>query len=223
MQLQYRLMCLAQSNGLFCDSKLAFEMVKQRPHATAEELLQLIKDRMRPLNIYRPSRDPRTLSSDERLHAAASAADAASSASNLSSLPLSPHHLEEVAPMIVPSEIPETLLQDVKRCEHCVICSCYLISPGDTDELPIRQLACSHAFHAMCAPGSRLDLACPPAPAARVHAHMPPTPPPSVASQLHRPLAHRAGGHMSAVPQGSRAAVGGDRAARRGGGGRDRV
>jgi len=52
-----------------------------------------------------------------------------------------------------PSDLPVGLLRDGAETEPCAICTCALLGDsgdGSVSALAIRQLPCSHAFHARC-------------------------------------------------------------------------
>ena len=182
MQRQYRLMRAAQSEGLFCESRIALTTVRQHPEADIQDLLKLIREELPPMPLIVPSFDPRTVSSRELLNAASELASAGAATPALASSlavaatatatgdadetvgPISLAALDELAPAMQLSELPEALLDGLRseeRCERCAICACALLEDEAADAplgLPIRQLNCSHAFHQIC-----IDPARPPA------------------------------------------------------------
>jgi hypothetical protein len=149
----------AQSEGLFCDAKTALDAVRAQPAADSDSLLKTIRNRLRPLAPAAPPRDPRTLSSSALIQAASNLAGP--SDDDRHSRPIGLDALDLVAPPMRLAELPGALHADTAcECLPCVICACPLISD---DELPIRQLGCSHAFHDICvAPWlTEQDASCP--------------------------------------------------------------
>ena len=156
---QYRLMCAAQSEGLFCDAPRALRAVRALPQAGMHDLLQSIREELRPLPPAQPPRDPRQLSAAALLQAANALATASDERRNedTNPPPINLADLDEVAPALLPSELPESLTRGVtssEASEKCAICACELLEDAPTGGLarpiPIRQLGCSHAFHSLC-------------------------------------------------------------------------
>ena len=159
---QFRLMRLAQSEGLFCDAKQALRMVKAHSNSTPSELLDLLRGDLRPLQAAAPGRDPRALTDEARLQraheVAASAIDTSSTSSHSRSgrvrQPIADALLEDLAPALAPQDIPESLRVGIAKCEQCAICTCELLLDTDDssadEQVTIRQLGCSHTFHALC-------------------------------------------------------------------------
>ena len=153
LQIQYQLMRLAQSNGLFCDGKRALDLIKANPGRSTEELLDMIQGDLDPLPLMAPPRDPRTLSPEEAL-ARADEVAASRSSGGAGCKPISLETLEALAPKTLCAVVPQALKDNVETGELCAICTCAILSTstrdGSAEEVPIRQLECSHAFHAAC-------------------------------------------------------------------------
>lgn len=154
LKTQFRLMRLCQREGLFCDSVTALRVVRNNPGLTAEELLPKVGD-LRPLRMQRALVDPRRLTPEERLRAASEVFGERRSSREVTG-PLDAAHLEEVAPEILPDSIPESLRYE-RHMDVCVICANDLLEPDAAEAgveaaagLALRQLPCSHTFHALC-------------------------------------------------------------------------
>ena len=159
IETQYKLMRLAQSQGLFCEASRALAAVKASPGSSAEDLLPSILADLKPLAPAPMPLDPRHVTPDT-LRAAAAELAANQSPSDDGSNP-EPHlpgplelqYLEETAPAMKPEDIPAGLRTHIERCETCAICASPLLptaEEGKPSGLPLRQLACSHAFHCAC-------------------------------------------------------------------------
>ena len=179
IETQYKLMRLAQSQGLFCEASRALAAVKASPGSSAEDLLPSILADLKPLAPAPMPLDPRHVTPDT-LRAAAAELAANQSPSDDGSNP-EPHlpgplelqYLEETAPAMKPEDIPAGLRTHIERCETCAIC-------------------------AAAAADGRGEQAVGPPPAARVQ--------PRIPLRLHRPMDHRRRGHVPHVPRRAAAA-----------------
>ena len=153
LAVQFRLMQLAQREGLFCDSPSALCIVKENPGQPAEKLLPLLREQLRPLRVHRPPVDPRTLTPEQRLRAATELfGETPARLSVVMTGPVDAAHLEDMAPIILPEDIPAGLRIE-RRTETCCVCASELLADVDADpseRLALRQLPCSHTFHALC-------------------------------------------------------------------------
>ena len=145
---QYKLMRMAQSEGLHMDADLAMQTILQNPGVALEVLIEMLRDSLRPINLVRPRVDPRSMSSQDLLAAAASISNSMAKG-HTPPVPLS--HIDATTPSLLPADIPTGLLREQPGDEECVICACALLGEDGGDPvLSIRQLPCSHAFHSIC-------------------------------------------------------------------------
>jgi hypothetical protein len=140
---QFKLMKLAQSEGLYCTADVARQAILDNPGMEMAKLFEQLRDSLRPLNVTRTRRDPRQMSSRELI----SAASSLTRSEGTTERPVPLEHLDANSPPMLPADLPASLL-DVVTKETCAICASELV--GDEADLPIRQLPCSHAFHAAC-------------------------------------------------------------------------
>jgi hypothetical protein len=168
LQQQFDLMKRARSNGLFCDNERALRVVKAHPTATVDELLDIIREQLRPLPPAREPPDPRDMSERDRLRAAEIMAANSSGSGPITYPPMSVTQLDLVAPLMLPSDVMEVLSRgegdgatEESQEMLCVICGYTLLPPASaaccedsghngTQVLSLRQLECAHAFHSMC-------------------------------------------------------------------------
>jgi hypothetical protein len=150
---EFQLMQLAQSEGLFCPGPAAHALVRGNPGVPVHELFEKLRADLRPLHIVRERRDPRTLSNEERLAAAAAISD--QDDSQIGRTPPVPLWFVDLhAPVINPHDLPESLRTASDAI--CAVCTSELMAADEDaadDEarpLGIRQLPCSHPFHAIC-------------------------------------------------------------------------
>ena len=151
-------MSLAQSAGLFCRSEIAHKALKDNPGLSAQEVFDKIKQELPGRSIPHTYRRMRinVLSAAEELAwepAARNGAQACGCG------PISRCELEEEAPLILVEEIPASL-RDPERNEICTICTDVLLTENQSAPAPppendvslhaLRQLPCTHAFHAAC-------------------------------------------------------------------------